>query len=204
MEVLIVDYDMGNLGSLHNSLQSLKANVLISDNPQQLSTATHIILPGQGTFKDGMAALHEKGWVEALQAAHQQGKPMLGICLGMQLFASKGFEGGDVAGLNLIPGEVRKLEAKPNFRIPHMGWNSVQFTQPSVVFENITDCADFYFCHSYHYMTEPSAVLGVTEYDITLNSIIGTGNILGVQFHPEKSAVPGKQLIENFLKYYHA
>lgn len=204
MKVLIVDYDMGNLGSLHNSLQSLKANVLISDNPQQLSTATHIILPGQGTFKDGMAALREKGWVEALQAAHQQGKPMLGICLGMQLFASKGFEGGEIAGLNLIPGEVQKLNAKPNFRIPHMGWNSVQFTQPSVVFENITDRADFYFCHSYHYMTESSAVLGVTDYNIALNSIIGTDNILGVQFHPEKSAVPGKQLIENFLKYYHA
>lgn len=192
---------MGNIASIVNALRVVGATSLVSSEPSKLDWATHAILPGQGAFKDGMQSLCENGWVEPLtQYAVEQKRPLLGICLGMQLLADKSYETELTHGLGFIPGEVVKLKVQ-NFRerLPHVGWNTANIVRPSAWLENISDGADFYFVHSFHFKAQEKFVLGVTEYGETFASMISTDNILGVQFHPEKSAHSGRQLLKNFL-----
>ena len=198
--VLLLDYKMGNLGSVRRSLEECGADVLVSDNPKELPSATHIILPGVGAFADGMKNLEEERWVPALKEAVSDGVPLMGICLGMQLLADKGYEGGETAGLGFIPGEVRRLESSSE-RIPHVGWNEVYTTHPSSMFDSVPSGTDFYFVHSYHFVpSEDSAVVSHTPYCGGFVSAVAKENIFGVQFHPEKSSKPGFQLLKNFLK----
>jgi len=203
LSVLIVDYNLSNLGSIRRSLEECGVSPVVSDDPGKLKTANRIVLPGVGSFTDGMANLRKLGWASALQEAVWEDRiPLLGICLGMQLLAEKGDEGGTVQGLGLIPGEVQRFVPEDSStRIPHVGWNEVRKAAGNRLFEGIPDSLDFYFVHSYHFIPRRKEhILSTTPYCGNFVSAIGVGNIFGVQFHPEKSGRPGFQILKNFLK----
>ena len=160
------------------------------------------MLPGVGSFGDGMEHLNSRGWPAKIKAAlRRPHMAMLGICLGMQLLAETGFEGGESPGLGLIPGVVTRLDPPtPETRIPHVGWNEVHYSQESPLFSAIPNKSDFYFVHSFHFMpVRPADVLAYSPYCGKFVSAIGANNVFGVQFHPEKSARPGLQMLRNFL-----
>jgi glutamine amidotransferase len=202
MNVLIIDYGMSNLGSVRRAFEECGARVSVSADPADLDWAERIVLPGVGAFADGMTHLHAAGWPEKLrQTLANPDVHLLGICLGMQLLATTGYENGATAGLGFIPGEVTRLTPGPtDERIPHVGWNEVHFTRPHPLTGGIKDGTDFYFVHSYHFRAADTAhALAHTPYCGGFASMISMGNIMGTQFHSEKSARPGFQLIRNFL-----
>lgn len=201
-KALIVDYGMGNLGSVKRAFEECGANVVISADPADCVMADHIILPGVGAFADGMAALTDGGWVDVLRAVTQEDKvPLLGICLGMQLLADKGFEGRETLGLGLVPGEVTRLAADlPETRIPHVGWNEVHHRGDHPLFSGIPMGTDFYFVHSFHFVPGSAEdILAATPYCGSFVSAVMRGTVFGTQFHPEKSSRAGFQLLRNFL-----
>ena len=201
-KTLIIDYGLGNLGSVKRAFEECGADPFISDNPSDCALADHIVLPGVGAFADGMAALTDGGWVEALRSATREDKiPLLGICLGMQLLADKGFEGGETAGLGLIPGEVIHLTSDaPETRIPHVGWNEVHHDGKHPLFAGIPTGSDFYFVHSYRFVPiNIENVLASSPYCGTFVSAVASSNVFGTQFHPEKSSRAGFRFIKNFL-----
>ncbi len=201
MKVLVVDYGMGNLNSVRRSLETCGASVEVSDNPAQLATASAIVLPGVGAFSDGMASLREKGWEAPLAKAVLVDRiPLLGICLGMQLLADSGTEGGMSKGLGFVAGEVTRLQTVSGERIPHMGWNEVSFSRKSCFFDGIQDSSDFYFVHSFHFKPKKiEHVAAMTPYCGGFVSAVEAGTIFGTQFHPEKSSKAGLRLLKNFL-----
>lgn len=201
MNVLVIDYGMGNLGSVRRALEECGAEVLLSRDPDDLAEAERILLPGVGAFADGMAHLNAAGWPGRLREALQNpGVRLLGICLGMQLLSDKGHEGGETPGLGFIPGEVKRLEPQHGERIPHAGWNEVHLKRVTPLLDGIADGTDFYFVHSYHFCAaRPGDVLATTPYCGEFASVVGSGNVFGAQFHPEKSSKPGFRLIRNFL-----
>ena len=164
MNVLVVDYRMCNLNSVRRGLENCGASVEVSSDPSRLSEASAIVLPGVGSFADGMRNLRAAGWEAPLrQAVFKEGVPLLGICLGMQLLADRGEEGGESKGPGLIPGEVVRLKAGAlQERIPHMGWNEVRFTKKNPIFEAIPDSTDFYFVHSFHFIPKDAAHAAAT------------------------------------------
>ena len=198
MKVAVIDYGLGNLGSVRRAIAELGAEPILADKPEQLAAADRVILPGVGSFADGMALLRERGWVGALR---ETGKPVLGICLGMQLLASRGTEGGDTEGLDLIPGDVVGLETLGcELRIPHVGWNSVEVKDRSRILRSITSGTDFYFVHSYVFQPRDAAdVVATTSYGVPVTAVVGRGNAMGTQFHPEKSSKAGFRVLRNFL-----
>jgi glutamine amidotransferase len=202
MKVLIIDYGMSNLGSVRRAVEECGGEPVVSDNPADLDVAERIILPGVGAFADGMANLNAAGWPDKLRETLANPEiQLLGICLGMQLLATTGFENGVTPGLNLIPGEVVKLQSILNAeRIPHVGWNEVHFLKEHSLLEKISNKTDFYFVHSYHFQTIESAdAIATTPYCGGFSSVVGRGNVLGAQFHPEKSSRPGFQILRNFI-----
>lgn len=204
MNVVIIDYGMSNLGSIKRALEESGATVSISDDPARLDSATHIVLPGVGAFKDGIKNLQKKNFHSKLRKIVLHDKiPLLGICLGMQLLAEEGHEGGKTKGLCFIPGSVNLL--KPlnlSERIPHVGWNDVQIKRSNSLFAEIPDNTDFYFVHSYHFVpTDKKDIIGTTRYCGSFVSSVMRNNIFGVQFHPEKSQYWGFQILKNFLKF---
>ncbi len=199
MKVLIIDYEMGNLGSVKRSFEECGADVLVSEDPNDLKVATHVVLPGVGAFHDGIGNLERKKWIPAIKNAVHHGLPFLGICLGMQLLADSGLEGGNTPGLGLIPGKVERF-ISDHERIPQVGWNEVYHRQESSLFKDIPSGTDFYFVHSYHFIPISSAhIMSKTPYCGEFISAVGNKNVYGVQFHPEKSSKPGFQLFRNFL-----
>jgi glutamine amidotransferase len=202
MSVLIIDYGMSNLGSVKRAFEECGADVFVSANPADSENASHIVLPGVGAFADGMAALNCSGWAAKLRTLGANGKlPILGICLGMHLLADVGFEGGETSGLGLISGKIVRLQADcETTRIPHVGWNELQHDSSNVLLVDIPCGADFYFVHSYHFIVEnPTNIIATTPYCDSFASVVSKGNVFGTQFHPEKSARHGFQLIRNFL-----
>lgn len=202
MSVLIIDYGMGNLASVQRAFVACGADAFISDQPEDVAKASHFVLPGVGAFADGMAHLRQSGWIQTIQKdIVDTGRPLLGICLGMQLFATKSFEGGEHPGLNLIPGEVRRFQTQDQHeKIPHVGWNGIEGFKKNPLLDKIPEAADFYFVHSYHFCPEdPASIVAWTSYCGRFVAIVSQGKIFGVQFHPEKSSQAGFQLIRNFL-----
>lgn len=201
MNVLVINYGMGNLASVRRAFEECGATVLVSDNPDDLSGVDRIVLPGVGAFPDGMNNLAVAGWPAKLHAALKDPEVrLLGICLGMQLLADRGFEGEETAGLGLIPGTVTRLQPPGGERIPHVGWNEIHAAQPHPLLEEIPDGTDFYFVHSYRFQPkDPESSLARTPYCGDFASIVGRRNVVGTQFHPEKSSKQGFQLIRNFL-----
>jgi len=200
VNVAIIDYDFGNVRSVANALESLGASVQISRDKDVLQAADALILPGVGAFGDGMANLKGFGLISILEElVLWQKKPFLGICVGMQLLAQTGFEGGEQAGLGWLDAEVIRLET-PGLKVPHVGWNDVRTTQSSNLLGDVGAVHSYYFVHSYHLRCrDESVITGVCEYGVEFPAVIEQGNIFAVQFHPEKSQKHGLQLLSNFL-----
>ena len=212
MSVVIIDYGSGNLRSAAKAFEhavvaaGLDLTVDITARADDVGRASHVVLPGVGAFADckqGLEAL--PGMVDALErAVVRQARPFLGICVGMQLLATTGREHGEHAGLGWIPGEVVAVEpADPSLKIPHMGWNELCLKGPShPVFEGIAAGSHAYFVHSYGYAcADPAHVLATVEYGGAVTAVVGRDNMVGTQFHPEKSQATGLRLITNFLTW---
>lgn len=199
----MVDYGMCNLDSMRRALEECGASPHVTDDPRELEHAERIVLPGVGAFADAMRNLRERRLDEALKAQAAQRVPVLGVCLGMQLLASTGSEGGATAGLGLIPGEVVKLvPTSDSPRIPHVGWNEVTPHREHPLFSGLGAGKDFYFVHSYQFRcAQPGDALAGTPYCGGFTSVVARDHVMGVQFHPEKSQKSGFALLRNFLGY---
>ncbi|MCD6035027.1 MAG: hisH [Rickettsiales bacterium] len=205
--VVIIDYGSGNLRSAAKSLERAAEktgrNVVVSSDPKALEAASHIVLPGVGAFADCMKGLQAlPGMIDGLeQEVRLRQKPFLGICVGMQLLATRGFEHGTHAGLGWIPGDVVALTPKdPSLKVPHMGWNALALTQTHPVLKDIHDGDHAYFVHSYHLeCKEPGYVAATVEYGTNVTAMVIHDNIIATQFHPEKSQKTGLALLTNFL-----
>lgn len=205
--VAIIDYGGGNLHSVCAGLRRVMGpqdTLDVTDNPQALREASHILLPGVGSFGQCMTALRAcEGMIAALeQRVHQDRIPFLGICVGMQMLFERGYEHGEHTGLGWLRGNVTAIpRLDPTMRIPHMGWNALHIIRDHPILAGITDGEDAYFVHSYHASnTSPDDILATTDYGHPLTALVAHGSIIGAQFHPEKSHTTGKQLLENFLK----
>jgi len=201
-KIVIIDYGMGNLGSIKNMFHEVGIESIITSNPDKLRNAEKLILPGVGAFDEGMTKLKKFHLIPVLNDLVTKKKiPVLGICLGMQLMSQKSEE-GKLPGLGWIKGETIKFnfaENKKNLKIPHMGWNSIDFVKKIPLSENLPKNSQFYFVHSYHVVCQESGdVLFKTRYGFSFTSAFAHENIYGVQFHPEKSHKYGMQLLKNF------
>ena len=204
MSILIVDHGLCNLGSVKRALEECGGKVVMSEDPSSLKEADKIILPGVGSFGAAMKVLKSRGWdVELKKAALEEHIPFFGMCLGMQMMATRGNETMESEGLNLIPGRVLRLEPSgEDTRIPHIGWNEVVQTQESPMFVGIESGRDFYFAHSFHFIPDsPEHISATTPYGQGFVSAVRHGHIFGVQFHPEKSQRVGMQMLKNFVEY---
>lgn len=196
----ILDMDMGNLRSVANAVYQLGFDPEVVTQPAGLDGVSHLIIPGVGQFATAMRHIQALELYEPVRAFAASGRPVLGICLGMQLLAGTGSEGGEHAGLGLVPGQVRRLS--DGLRIPHVGWNRAILCRSHPVLGGLKPDRDFYFVHSYAYCCDDAAdVVAETDYGSRFASIVGRGNVIGFQFHPEKSQVNGLRLIENFCNW---
>jgi glutamine amidotransferase len=202
--ITIIDYKMGNLGSIANMLKKIGYQCRMTSNSSEIQAADKIILPGVGNFDRAMINLKELGLIDVLNIKALEDKvPVLGICLGMQLMAEKSEE-GLLPGLGWIKAEVKKFsfdEVNKNLKIPHMGWNTVQQQKDNRLFSNMYPEPRFYFVHSYHFECEKKEdILTTTFYGYHFTSAVSSGNIMGVQFHPEKSHKFGMMILKNFAE----
>jgi imidazole glycerol-phosphate synthase subunit HisH len=196
----ILNYGMGNLRSVANALSFLGIDFFIISKKEEIGRARKLILPGVGAFGAGMKNLADFGFLPVLQEeVMAKKKPILGICLGMQLFAEKGFEDGVHEGLGWIQGEVRKIEAQ-DLKVPHVGWNEAKPRMDSPLFEDIAPHSDFYFVHSFYLDCPSQFVSSTCEYGIEFPASVEWANIFGTQFHPEKSQDAGLALLRNFAR----
>ncbi|OPY88873.1 MAG: Imidazole glycerol phosphate synthase subunit HisH 1 [Syntrophaceae bacterium PtaU1.Bin231] len=200
----IVDYGMGNLLSVRHALESLGADTAILADPEELADADRLVLPGVGAFAEGIRRLRETGLADALgKAVKGRLVPILGICLGMQLMARRGFEGGVHDGLGWFDGDVVRLpQESADVRLPHVGWNDVSPRTQSVLFRGLPACADFYFVHSYHLCCRDGRdVEAACEYGVSFAAAVRKDHVFATQFHPEKSQDHGLRVLENFLQW---
>lgn len=207
MKIAVVDSGSGNLRSAVKAFEHLGAESALTDQPSDLATADALVLPGQGAFGDGMAGLTTRGLVEPLREQARSGKPILGICIGLQLFFERSEESPDVEGLGLLKGDVVRFEgsafgAAGGLKVPQMGWNTLSFPNPHPIFNGLAEGVYVYFVHSYYARpANPSECVAESEYGVPFCASAGTGRIVGCQFHPEKSQKVGLQILRNFLAW---
>lgn len=196
--IAIIDYRMGNLRSVEKGFEAAGVTgVAVTGEPAAVAAARGIVLPGVGAFRDAAANLRASGMWDVVCARVAAGTSLLGICLGMQLLVTTGFEDGEWPGLGLVPGTCERLP--DDARVPHIGWNTVEYPRPSRLFEGVPAASAFYFVHSYRVVpTDPVAVIGSTDYGVSFAAAVQAGPVLGVQFHPEKSSEAGLRLLRNF------
>lgn len=218
--IALIDYGISNLRSVQKAFAHLGVDVTLIDTPEQLAQAERLILPGVGAFRAGMDGLRSRGLIEPIKQAVAAGRPLIGICLGMQLLFESSDELGNTVGLGLLPGHVTKIKmqdvqstgdgrqdaphssrvTRHSLKIPHMGWNQLDLVQAHLLVNGVESGAYAYFVHSYAvYPEQRDIVIATTEYGGPFASIVGRGNIGGLQFHPEKSQAVGLRLLENFL-----
>ena len=202
--IVIIDYGMGNLRSVQKGFEKIGADALVSADPRVILEADKIVLPGVGAFRDCMRNLEQSGFIEPILKVITEGRPFLGICVGMQLLFTDSIEFGLYQGLNLIPGHVLRFpdgmqEATEKLKVPHMGWNQLNFKCRPPAFEGIADETNVYFVHSYYAKPDDESVIATTTgYGIEFCSAIWKDNIVATQFHPEKSQSAGLRILKNF------
>lgn len=193
----IIDYGRGNISSVETALKEGGFENVTTDDLEVLSRCDGLILPGVGAFRDGMADLERRGLIPFLKKSVAEGKPLLGICLGLHLLFEVGEEDGESDGLGILGGRVQRLTT--SFKIPHIGWNDLKIRRQSPLLEGIEDGDDFYFVHSYQaHPTDESVIVATCDYGQEIVAVVAKGNVYGVQFHPEKSSAKGLRLIQNF------
>ena len=198
----IIDYGAGNLASVQNALEHLGHDACVFRDPDAIQDFDRIILPGVGSFRVAMDCLDAKGWSPRIQDYVATGKPLLGICLGMQLLFDSGEEHGTRQGLRLIPGTVLELRPKGGLKIPHVGWNNLAKIVSHPILKGIKKQVDFYFVHSYHcVLDDHSTVLATCDYGGEFVAVVARSNVVGTQFHPEKSQPCGLRMLDNFASW---
>ncbi len=200
--IAIIDYNMGNLASVQNAFAKLKTETVVESDPKNFSKYDKIVLPGVGAFGDAMEHLRERNMIEYIKEFAASGKPILGICLGMQLLFQSSEEFGRHEGLGLIQGDVKAFDTtkfQENLKVPHMGWNRM-FTKEHPLFKGLDENHYLYFVHTYHVKcVNEDDIIGETEYGYRFTSAVAHKNIMGIQPHPEKSHKNGLQILENFI-----
>lgn len=201
MKIAIIDYGMGNLHSAAKALEKVGAQVTVTRDPELVRQADKVILPGVGAFGDCMKNLNERELAPVIHEVIAAGKPFLGICVGLQLLFEGSEEDPGVAGLGIFKGMVRKIAA-PGLKIPHMGWNNLEYRTSSSLFQGLPPAAYVYFVHSFHAVpTDESCITAVTDYGGQVTAAVGRGLVQAVQFHPEKSSAVGLKILANFKTY---
>jgi len=198
--ISVIDYGMGNLRSVVKSVEKYTSQVQVSSDPAIIEGSRALIMPGDGAFGMAMQHLRDMGWVDPLLSFIRGGGFFLGICLGYQLLFSRSVEFGEHEGLGLIPGSVIRFPHS-DLKVPHMGWNQVKFRKESPFLEGVPSNSYFYFIHTYYpEIEDDSWIIGEAEYGVTFPCIVGKGNCIATQFHPEKSHKMGLKIIENFVR----
>ena len=200
--IAIIDYGVGNLFSLESSFRRIGAEVTVSSDREVIAAADRLILPGVGAFEDAARKLRESGMADAVREEAAAGKPVMGICLGMQLLFDKSYEYGEHEGLGLIHGSIRPISdvVPEGYMIPHTGWNLLEFRKSSPLFKYIKEGDYVYFVHSYYAAECGESVTAVTEYGAELTASVASGNVYGCQFHPEKSGEVGLRILKAYTE----
>jgi imidazole glycerol-phosphate synthase subunit HisH len=196
--IAVVDYGIGNLGSVTKGFRRAGAEVELCGDPERLRSASALVLPGDGAFAAAMAEIEGRGLIPVLREAIERGTPLLGICIGMQLLFEESDEHGRHRGLGILPGRVRRFDGA--LPVPHMGWNTLGARRPHPVLEGVADGAYVYFVHSYYCDAPDEVVIATSDYGREFPAIVGRGAVLGLQFHPEKSQAVGLRLAANFVR----
>lgn len=198
--VAIIDYGAGNLQSVKKALDFIGAESKITDNKDEINAASHIILPGVGSFADAMSCIRERGLEETIKKSADGSKHFLGICLGLQLLFESSEESHGIKGLGVFKGDIVTIPKDNGLKVPHIGWNSVKLNQTNGIFEGIKDESYFYFVHSYYLKNaDEDIVAGTTEYGVPIQCAVQNGRVCATQFHPEKSSEVGLALLKNFV-----
>ena len=200
--IRIIDYGVGNLFSLRSSLRAIGIDADYTGNPAEIRKADKLILPGVGAFRDAREALRSTGLDRVVQEEAGKGKPLIGICLGMQMLFDRSYEYGEYEGLGLIPGEIVPMEGRipKDLPIPHIGWNELMLKQPSPLMKNTANGDYVYFVHSYYAETPAEYVIATTDYGVEMTAAVQKDNVSGCQFHPEKSSEVGLSILKAFCE----
>lgn len=200
--ISIIDYGVGNLFSLRSSLRAIGIDADYTGNPAEIRKADKLILPGVGAFRDAREALRSTGLDRVVQEEAGRGKPLMGICLGMQMLFDRSYEYGEYEGLGLIPGEIVPMEGRipKDLPIPHIGWNELMLKQPSPLMKNTANGDYVYFVHSYYAETPAEYVIATTDYGVEMTAAVQKDNVYGCQFHPEKSSEVGLSILKAFCE----
>lgn len=198
--VAIIDYGAGNLQSVKKALDFIGAKSIITADENEINAASHIILPGVGSFGDAMHSIREKGLEDVIKKSADGSKHFLGICLGLQLLFESSEESPGVDGLGIFKGKIVTIPKDNGLKVPHIGWNSVSLKQTDGIFENLRDNSYFYFVHSYYLKdADEKVVAGTTEYGVPIQCAVQQGRVSATQFHPEKSSEAGLTILRNFV-----
>lgn len=200
--IRIIDYGVGNLFSLRSSLRAIGIDADYTGNPAEIRKADKLILPGVGAFRDAREALRSTGLDRVVQEEAGKGKPLMGICLGMQMLFNRSYEYGEYEGLGLIPGKIVPMEGRipKDLPIPHIGWNELMLKQPSPLMKNTANGDYVYFVHSYYAETSAEYVIATTDYGVEMTAAVQKDNVYGCQFHPEKSSEVGLSILKAFCE----
>ena len=198
--IAIIDYDAGNIRSVEKAVQALGGDTVLTNDASVIRRAGHVILPGVGSFGSAMENLYRFDLADVIRETVREGKPFLGICLGLQLLFERSEESPGAQGLGILKGEILRIPEGEGRKIPHMGWNSLHLKNSGRLFDGVPEGAFVYFVHSYYLHAEdPSIVRAETEYGVTIHASVEQDNVMAAQFHPEKSSSVGRQILQNFL-----
>ncbi|HEY2595342.1 MAG TPA: imidazole glycerol phosphate synthase subunit HisH [Chloroflexota bacterium] len=198
-EIVVVDYDAGNLRSVQRALEAMGQRARVTSDPRDVERAEALVLPGVGSAQDCMRKLADRGLIQPLRAYAASGRPFLGVCVGLQLLFDGSEEGGGVECLGILPGAVRRFPGEGGLKVPQIGWNDVSIARPHPLVADVPDRTYFYFVHSYYAdPADPSMTVGTATYGVDFAAIVANANVVATQFHPEKSADLGLRLYANF------
>ena len=198
--IAIIDYDAGNIKSVEKAFAALSAEAVVTRDAETILQADKVVLPGVGSFGDAMEKLHRYGLVSVIRQVIERGTPFLGICLGLQLLFESSEESPGVSGLGILEGKVLRIPERDDLKVPHIGWNSLHFSNNGRLFSGIPEASYVYFVHSYYLEAkDPKVVTAVSEYGVQIHASVERGNVFACQFHPEKSSDTGLSILRNFV-----